>query len=81
MTIRVRLFAILRDKAGTAELPLDVPAGATVATAAEALLAKLPALRPYARRVAYAVNQSYAKGDTTLADGDELAVLPPVSGG
>jgi molybdopterin synthase catalytic subunit len=81
MTVTVKLFAILRDRAGTAELSLTLPPGATVARAAEALAERLPAVRDFLPRVAYAVNRSYAKPDARLSDGDELALIPPVSGG
>jgi molybdopterin converting factor subunit 1 len=77
----VRLFAILRERAGTGEFELDLPAGATVATAAERLGEVYPAVRDHARHVAYAVNREYARPTTELRDGDELAVIPPVSGG
>jgi len=81
MTVTVKLFAILRDKAGTGELALDLPDGATVAAAAEVLFARLPQLRPHEAAVVFAVNQAYVKSDHVLAARDELAVLPPVSGG
>jgi molybdopterin synthase catalytic subunit len=79
--ITVRFFAILRDKAGTAQLPLDLPAGATVATARDALAERLPDLRGALARVAFAINQEYARPDALLHDNDELALIPPVSGG
>ncbi|HEY7118630.1 MAG TPA: MoaD/ThiS family protein [Tepidisphaeraceae bacterium] len=81
MTITVKLFAILRDKAGVAELPLELPERATVATAVETLLARHPSLRPFANRIACAVNLSRVTGEAELKDQDELALLPPVSGG
>ncbi len=81
MRVSVKLFAILRDRAGVGELDLELAAGATVADAAEALGERLPALRGLAARVAYAVNRSYVKAATELSDGDELALIPPVSGG
>jgi molybdopterin converting factor subunit 1 len=81
MTIRVRFFAILRDRAGTAATTLDLPADATVQTAAAALIRQFPAIEPYLTRCAYAVNQSYMPSDTPLNEGDELAIIPPVSGG
>ena len=79
--VNVKLFAILRDKAGVSELALDLPAGATVATAAEQLAIKFPALRDSLHRVAYAVNREYGSTQMQLHDGDELALIPPVSGG
>ena len=81
MTVRVRLFAVLREKAGVSECALELPEGSTVFGARSALLARLPALRDHIDRVAYAVNQSYVKLHACLNDGDELALIPPVSGG
>jgi molybdopterin synthase catalytic subunit len=81
MTITVKLFAILRDKAGVAEVSLPLLDGATVATAIESLAKLLPNLHPYIARSAAAVNLSRATPDTPLKNGDELALLPPVSGG
>ena len=81
MTIRVRLFALLRDKAGTGEAALPLPDGATVAAAAAELVARFPGIRGAVPRVMYAVNQEYAGADAVLRDGDELALIPPVSGG
>jgi molybdopterin converting factor subunit 1 len=80
-TIRVRLFALLREKAGTGEADLSLPDGATVGAAAEAVAARFPAVRDAASRAMYAVNQEYATAATVLRDGDELALIPPVSGG
>ena len=81
MRVSVRLFAVLRDRAGVSELTLEVPDGATVAEVAEALAARFPAVGEYLRHVAYAVNREYVQAGTKLTDGDELAVIPPVSGG
>jgi molybdopterin synthase catalytic subunit len=81
MIITVKLFAILRDKAGVSELRIELPKDATISSASEALAAQLPALRDHLRRVAYALNREYAAKDATLSDGDELALIPPVSGG
>jgi len=81
MTVTVKLFAILRDTAGVPELPLALPDGATVAVAVDALLALHPALAPFGARIACAVNLTRVPRDTVLRDGDELALLPPVSGG
>lgn len=81
MRIRVRLFAILKDAAGTGELTLDLPDGAAVESARELLRAQFPALGKYLTRVAFAVNHSYVKADARLHADDELALIPPVSGG
>ncbi|HEX2973500.1 MAG TPA: molybdopterin converting factor subunit 1 [Tepidisphaeraceae bacterium] len=79
--IRVKLFAILREKAGVAELELELPEGATVGNAVAALGERIPAIRESLDSVAFAVNRSYAGLTAILKDGDELAAIPPVSGG
>jgi len=77
----VKLFAVLRERAGRAQTVLEIPNGATVDTACEALRQQLPQVASYLGRVAFAVNQSYVDRSTILHDGDELAIIPPVSGG
>jgi molybdopterin converting factor subunit 1 len=81
MLITVKLFAILRERSGLAELQIELPDPATVADARQTILQKLPELEPLLKRVAFAVNRSYANTDAVLQDGDELALIPPVSGG
>lgn len=76
MQVRVRLFAALRERAGTGELPLELPDGARVADAKERLRSILDGVP-----VVMAVNQEYAADDAELSPGDELALIPPVSGG
>ena len=79
--VRVRLFAIQRELAGTREVPLDLHDGATVGDAWDGLVAAFPALEPGRASVRFALNGAYADADTGLADGDEVAMIPPVSGG
>ena len=79
--VRVRLFAVLRERAGTGEVTVELPEGATVADVREMLLRELPKLEGFSDRVAFAVNQDYVRSDTPLKDGDEVALIPPVSGG
>ena len=81
MRIRVRLFAIQRELAGTREVPLDLPDGATVADAWRGLVALHPGLEPGRASVRFARNGAYADEATVLNDGDEVAMIPPVSGG
>jgi molybdopterin synthase catalytic subunit/molybdopterin converting factor small subunit len=76
MLITVRLFAMLRERAGSDTLDLDLPEGALVSDALAAM-AELTDGAP----VVMAVNRGYAHGDSPLAEGDELALIPPVSGG
>jgi len=82
MTIDVRLFAILRERAGRDRIAVELAPGATVADAIAAIAAE-PALAGVIERlpVAMAVNREYADADTELRAGDELALIPPVSGG
>ena len=81
MTITVKLFALLRDRAGAAETTLELRDGASVADAAAALGQKFPAIADFLPRTAFAVNQSYVSKTEILHAGDELALIPPVSGG
>ncbi len=79
--VRVRLFAIHRELAGTRELRLDLPAGSTVEDAWTAIVERHPSMAPGRASVRFAVNGAYADAANVLADGDELACIPPVSGG
>jgi MoaE-MoaD fusion protein len=79
--IRARLFAVQREIAGAREVALSLPVGATVDDAWHALVALHPALAPGRAFVRFAVNGEYTEPTAPLADGDELACIPPVSGG
>ena len=81
MIVRVRLFARQRELAGTSRLELELPDGATVDRAWQALVARYPALAPGGPFVRFARNGAYADPTDVLADGDELACIPPVAGG
>jgi molybdopterin converting factor subunit 1 len=83
MVLQVRLFAILRERAGRDQLEIEVPEGATVAEALGALRAESEPLAEAlgAMPVVMAVNRSYVDEGEALAPGDELALIPPVSGG
>jgi molybdopterin converting factor subunit 1 len=81
MRVTVRLFARLRDIAGAAELTREVAAGATIGSLWRDLATEYPDLDPYGRSISSAVNADYARMDQALHDGDEVAFLPPVSGG
>jgi MoaE-MoaD fusion protein len=82
VTVHVRLFAVLRERAGSGSVEVDLPEGATVADAMTEL-SKLPTLAGVLDRlkVAMAVNREYATADTELKAEDEIALIPPVSGG
>jgi molybdopterin converting factor subunit 1 len=81
MRVTVRLFARLRDLAGSGELVRDVPDPATVHSVWRQLVGEMPGLQEYERSMSVAVNADYARMSATVHDGDEVAFLPPVSGG
>jgi molybdopterin converting factor subunit 1 len=81
MRVTVRLFARLRDLAGSAELVREVQGPATVRTVWSGLVAEMPSLEEYERTMSVAVNAEYARMAAAVHDGDEVAFLPPVSGG
>ena len=81
MKITIKLFAILRDRAGVSDLTLDLRNGAHVTDAAAAVAEQLPQLGDFLPRVAYAINREYTTPTAELHEGDELALIPPVSGG
>ena len=79
--IKVLLFGAAADRAGTREIELPVEEGVTLAKI-WLLLAELhPDLAPMRDTLAFAVNGEYARKDAGVSPGDEVAVLPPVSGG
>ena len=81
MQVTIRLFARLRDLAGTGELARDGEEGATVGAVWGILTGEFPALAEYESSISTAVNAEYSRMDSTVSDGDEVAFLPPVSGG
>lgn len=81
MLVTVRLFARLREIADAGELRMELADGATVRDAWQALAASHHGIAPYATSVSCAVNADYSRMSAPLTDGDEVAFLPPVSGG
>ncbi len=81
MRVTVRLFARLREIVGAPEVSRDVPDGATLGVVWDRLAAEYPALAPYRASISGAVNADYARMQAPVHDGDEVAFLPPVSGG
>jgi molybdopterin converting factor subunit 1 len=81
MRIRVRLFARLRDIAGAGELDRELRPGATIGDVWSMLVAEHPDLAAYASSISCARNEDYARMQTPLGPDDEVAFLPPVSGG
>ena len=81
INVRVRLFAVQRELAGTREVALVLADGADVEAAWVAVAGRFPVLAPGRGSLRFARNGEYAEPTTTLADGDEVAMIPPVSGG
>ena len=81
MEVTVRYFAGHRDIAGRAEERVELSDGATVGVLWELLIARYPRLGVYSGRLLYAVNQEFGTLETELRGGDEVALIPPVSGG
>ena len=79
--VHVRLFAMQRELAGTRALDLPLAVGATIEDAWLALVERFPVLAPGRAAVRFARNGGYAPAETQLTDGDEVAMIPPVSGG
>ncbi len=81
MKVTVKLFASFREAAGAQQRVVELSQGATVSQLWGQLVADYPRLGPMSRSAAFAVNGTYTRKDAALSDGDEVAFLPPVSGG
>lgn len=81
MKVRVKFFAVLRERAGTGEILQEIEEGSTVADLWQALKEKYPKLNVPGVRLLYAVNQEYVSPGEKLKEMDEVVFLPPVSGG
>ena len=81
MRVTVRLFARLRELVGAGELSREVPPASTVDAVWTTLVREYPAIAAYRPSMSCAVNAEYAQFHTPVTDGDEVAFLPPVSGG
>ncbi len=81
ITIRVLLFAQLKDRMGASEMTLSLPSGSTGRELLNAFSRRDPTLRPLLNVSRLAVGQEYVSWDHPLREGNEVAVIPPVSGG
>jgi molybdopterin converting factor subunit 1 len=81
MHVNVLLFAALAERANSREIPVQLPEAATVGTLLQAIGDTYPALAPLLPSCFVSVNQEYAQPDRVINEGDEIAILPPVSGG
>ncbi len=81
MRVKVLFFGLLKDLVGRSEDQLELTDGARLATVFDHYAARFPKLREMAASIVLARNQEFADGSSGVADGDEIAFLPPVSGG
>lgn len=81
MKINIQLFAMARDLAGAGAIEIELPEEATVATLRQAIAAKCPPLADLVSRAAIAVNAEYAVDEQAVSSSDDVAIIPPVSGG
>ncbi|TLZ84531.1 MAG: molybdopterin converting factor subunit 1 [Methanobacteriota archaeon] len=81
MQVQVRLFATYREIVGAGQLAWTLRDGTTVGQLVEAVLAKYPRLVGHGNRMLLAVNHEVVRSESVLREGDEVALLPPVSGG
>ena len=81
MLVDVSFFALYRERAGCSLCQVEVPNSATVADLTAAVRRRFPRLAPPGVNIVVAVNTEYADPDQRLAPGDEICLIPPVSGG
>ena len=81
MEITVRFFALYRERAGLSSLAMELPDGATVAGLTDEVRRRFPRLAPPEVKIVVAVNAEYAEPEQALRPGDDVCLIPPVSGG
>ena len=81
LKIKVRFFAVVRQLTGTDALNVEVPAGATIASLCDHIGQQIPQLRGRLPSLLIALNGEFTGPGVALKDGDEVAFLPPFSGG
>ena len=81
MELKVNFFALYRERAGRGHAVVQVPEGSTVADLSQEVRRLFPRLAPHEVKLVVAVNEEYAEPELRLRDGDEICLIPPVSGG
>ncbi len=81
MNVSVRLFAGLHEIVGQRQVSVDLPEGASIGDLREKLSSDYPAIVPFLSTLVCAVNEEYIPSEHRLNEGDEVALIPPVSGG
>ena len=81
ITITVKLFAAFGEAYGVSELTLELPPDTPVSQVLESSIAQHPQLEQWRQRTRFGLNMEFVSPDTILQDGDEVVLIPPVSGG
>jgi molybdopterin synthase sulfur carrier subunit len=81
ITITVKLFAAYQEAFGLSELVLELPNGVPVSAVCDRLIAEHPELNQWRDLTRFGINLLFVEPDTVLQDGDEVVLIPPVSGG
>lgn len=81
ITITVKLFAAYQEACGTSEIQMEVDSGTTVVTVRDCLIAEHPQLAQWRDVTRFGINLQFVAPDTVMHDGDEVVLIPPVSGG
>lgn len=81
MRVTVLFFAAMRERAAVDRLEINLQDHATIADLQHLVVERFPQLKNYVEAASYARNAEYAKSSQTLKDGDEIAIIPPISGG
>lgn len=81
ITITLKLFAVYQEAYGVPELMLEFPVGTTVQQVCERLIAEHPELERWRNLTRFGVNLQFVEAETVLQSGDEVVLIPPVSGG
>lgn len=81
IVVTIKLFAAYQEAYGVSELVWDLPSGTTVAQVCDRLISEHPELKQWRNLTRFGVNLQFVEPDTILQDGDEVVLIPPVSGG
>ena len=81
LTVNVRLFAGLHDMIGKRDVTLDLPDGATIGQLRDRLGEEYPIVQPFLTTLVCAVDEEYVPSEHVLRDGEDVALIPPISGG
>ena len=81
ITITVKLFAAFGEAFGVSEITLELPPDTPVSQVLESSIAQYPQLEQWRERTRFGLNMEFVSPDTILQDGDEVVLIPPVSGG